>query len=102
MDNTEKQKFLSSIANDIRKMVIREIHNYEKRSNTKIPSYNSIMSNALPNADSVYSDLNFAPNQKIFTNDNVYKRMKNNIQTKNSHSSYLNKGTSKIRKEVKL
>lgn len=99
MSPLEKQKLLSAIASDIKKMVIREVQIATKQTNTKIPSHNSLISNAAINANNIYSDLSISSNTQAFTNENIYKRMKNKVQFKNGtkSSTFVNKG---IRKSI--
>ena len=94
MDQFEKQQILDHIADDIKRMVAREVNEVVKKNVNPIPSRNSIMSNAIANANSVYGDFNIKLNQQAYTNESVYIRMKNKIQYRNStnSSSFINKG----------
>lgn len=99
MDQLEKQRLLSALADDIKKMVLREVQNATQQANTKIPSHNSLISNSVINANNIYSNFNVSSNTQAFTNENIYKRMKNKVQFKNGtkSSTFLNKG---IRKSI--
>lgn len=97
MDQVDKQQILAHIANDIKRMVAREVEEVVKKSSTKMASHNTIMSNAMANSNLVYGDFTVAKNQEVFSNDNVYKKMKNKIQYKNgtNSSTFINKGPRK-------